>query len=56
MGTRFLIERATGTVVDQCVVGSGNFLLNVSACPYDQRTGLKFALFLDSILLFRTIE
>jgi O-antigen/teichoic acid export membrane protein len=52
-----LIEKASATLVDQCAVSGGNFLLNVvlarTLAPSDYG---EFALFLGAIFFFRTID
>ncbi len=57
MGTKLLIERASWTLVDQCVVSSGNFLLNVLlARTLSEQDYGEFALFLGAIFILRTID
>lgn len=54
---RWLIGKASATLVDQCAVSGGNFLLNVvlarTLAPSDYG---EFALFLGAIFLFRTVD
>ena len=54
---RRLIEKASATLLDQCTVSGGNFLLNVvlarTLAPSDYG---EFALFLGAIFFFRTID
>jgi O-antigen/teichoic acid export membrane protein len=55
-GKRF-IERASWTLVDQCVVSGGNFLLNVLlARKLSEDDYGKFALFLGAIFILRAID
>jgi O-antigen/teichoic acid export membrane protein len=57
MGARLLIERASWTLVDQGVVSSGNFLLNVLlARTLSEEDYGKFALFLGAIFILRAID
>jgi O-antigen/teichoic acid export membrane protein len=57
MGTKLLIERASWTLVDQCVVSSGNFLLNVLlARTLTKQDYGEFALFLGAIFILRAID
>jgi O-antigen/teichoic acid export membrane protein len=57
MAAKILIERASWTLVDQGVVSSGNFLLNVLlARTLSQEDYGKFALFLGAIFILRTID
>ena len=57
MGARLLIERASWTLVDQGVVSSGNFLLNVLlARTLSEADYGKFALFLGAIFILRAID
>jgi hypothetical protein len=55
MSTRLLIERASWTLVDQGVVSSGNFLLNVLlARTLSEDDYGEFALFLGAIFRGRS--
>src|ERR1700731_4270708 len=57
MGAKLLIERASWTLVDQGVVSSGNFVLNVLlARTLSQEDYGEFALFLGAIFILRTID
>ena len=57
MGAKLLIERASWTLVDQGVVSSGNFLLNVLlARTLSEEDYGEFALFLGAIFILRTID
>jgi O-antigen/teichoic acid export membrane protein len=57
MATKLLIERATWTLVNQGVVSSGNFLLNVLlARTLSQQDYGKFTLFLGAIYILRAID
>ena len=57
MGGRLLIERASWTLVDQGLVSSGNFLLNVLlARTLSEEDYGKFALFLGAIFILRAID
>jgi O-antigen/teichoic acid export membrane protein len=57
MGAKLLIERASWTLVDQGVVSSGNFLLNVLlARTLSEEDYGKFALFLGAIFILRVID
>jgi O-antigen/teichoic acid export membrane protein len=57
MGARLLIERASWTLVDQGVVSSGNFLLNVLlARTLSGEEYGEFALFLGAIFILRAID
>jgi O-antigen/teichoic acid export membrane protein len=56
-GVNRLIEKASATLVDQCVVSGGNFLLNVVlARTLAQSDYGEFALFLGAIFLGRTVD
>ena len=56
-GINRLIEKASATLVDQCVVSGGNFLLNVVlARTLAQSDYGEFALFLGAIFLGRTVD
>ena len=55
-GKQFL-ERASWTLVDQCVVSGGNFMLNVLlARVLSEQDYGEFALFLGAIFLLRAID
>ena len=57
MGAKLLIERASWTLVDQCVVSGGNFLLNVLlARTLSQEDYGEFALFLGAIFPLRAFD
>ena len=57
MSGKHFIERASWTLVDQCVVSGGNFLLNVLlARTLSEEDYGEFALFLGAIFLLRTID
>lgn len=57
MGGRVFISRASWTLVDQCVVSGGNFLLNVLlARTLSQEAYGEFALFLGAIFLLRAVD
>ena len=57
MGAKLLIERASWTLIDQGVVSSGNFLLNVLlARTLSEEDYGEFALFLGAIFMLRTID
>ena len=57
MSGKHFIERASWTLVDQCVVSGGNFLLNVLlARSLSEEDYGEFALFLGAIFLLRTID
>ena len=57
MGGKHFIERASWTLVDQCVVSGGNFLLNVLlARVLSEQDYGEFALFLGAIFLLRAID
>ncbi len=57
MGRKQFIERASWTLVDQCVVSGGNFLLNVLlARVLSQEDYGEFALFLGAIFLLRVFD
>lgn len=57
MGGKHFIQRASWTLVDQCVVSGGNFLLNVLlARTLAEADYGEFALFLGAIFLLRTID
>jgi O-antigen/teichoic acid export membrane protein len=57
MGAKFLIERASWTLVDQGVVSFGNFLLNaLLARTLSEEDYGEFALFLGAIFILRTID
>src|SRR5689334_1465195 len=57
MSGKHFFERASWTLVDQCVVSGGNFLLNVLlARKLSQDDYGEFALFLGSIFLLRAID
>jgi O-antigen/teichoic acid export membrane protein len=57
MGARLLIERASWTLIDQGVVSSGNFLLNVLlARTLSEQDYGGFALFLGAIFILRAID
>ena len=57
MSGKHFIERASWTLVDQCVVSGGNFLLNVLlARTLSEEDYGEFALFLGSIFLLRVID
>jgi O-antigen/teichoic acid export membrane protein len=57
MSGKHFIERASWTLVDQCVVSGGNFLLNVLlARKLGQDDYGEFALFLGAIFLLRAID
>jgi len=57
MAGQHFLSRASWTLVDQCVVSGGNFLLNVLlARTLSQEDYGEFALFLGSIFLLRAID
>lgn len=57
MSRRHLVERASWTLVDQCVVSGGNFLLNVLlARALGAEDYGEFTLFLGAIFLLRTVD
>jgi O-antigen/teichoic acid export membrane protein len=57
MGARLLIERASWTLIDQGVVSSGNFLLNVLlARTLSEQDYGEFTLFLGAIFILRAID
>lgn len=57
MSGKHFIERASWTLVDQCVVSGGNFLLNVLlARTLSEEDYGEFALFLGSIFVLRAID
>ena len=57
MSGKHFFERASWTLVDQCVVSGGNFLLNVLlARKLGQDDYGEFALFLGTIFLLRAID
>lgn len=57
MSGKHFFERASWTLVDQCVVSGGNFLLNVLlARKLSQDDYGEFALFLGTIFLLRAID
>jgi O-antigen/teichoic acid export membrane protein len=57
MAGQHFLSRASWTLVDQCVVSGGNFLLNVLlARTLSQDDYGEFALFLGAIFLLRTID
>jgi O-antigen/teichoic acid export membrane protein len=57
MGGKHFIERASWTLVDQCVVSGGNFLLNVLlARVLSEQDYGEFALFLGAIFLLRVLD
>ena len=57
MSGKHFIERASWTLVDQCVVSGGNFLLNVLlARTLSEEDYGEFALFLGAIFLLRAID
>jgi O-antigen/teichoic acid export membrane protein len=57
MSGKHFFERASWTLVDQCVVSGGNFLLNVLlARELSQDDYGAFALFLGAIFLLRAID
>src|SRR5215510_4834887 len=57
MGRKLFIGRASWTLVDQCVVSGGNFLLNVLlARALGEEDYGEFTLFLGAIFLLRTID
>jgi O-antigen/teichoic acid export membrane protein len=57
MSGKHFLERASWTLVDQCVVSGGNFLLNVLlARKLGQDDYGEFALFLGAIYLLRAID
>lgn len=57
MGAKLLIERASWTLVDQGVVSSGNFVLNVLlARTLSEEDYGEFALFLGAIFILRAID
>jgi O-antigen/teichoic acid export membrane protein len=57
MGTRLLIEKASWTLIDQGMVSSGNFLLNlVLARSLSEGEYGEFALFLGAIFILRNID
>ena len=57
MSGKHFFERASWTLLDQCVVSGGNFLLNVLlARELSQHDYGKFALFLGAIFFLRAID
>jgi O-antigen/teichoic acid export membrane protein len=57
MSGKHFFERASWTLVDQCVVSGGNFLLNVLLARHlSQNDYGAFALFLGAIFLLRAID
>lgn len=57
MTGRQFVDRASWTLIDQCVVSGGNFLLNVLlARVLSEDDYGEFALFLGAIFLLRTID
>lgn len=57
MDSKQFLEKASWTLVDQCVVSGGNFLLNVLlARVLSEQDYGEFALFLGAIFLLRTID
>ena len=57
MAGKHFLSRASWTLVDQCVVSGGNFLLNVLlARTLSQEDYGEFALFLGAIFLLRTVD
>jgi O-antigen/teichoic acid export membrane protein len=57
MGAKLLIERASWTLVDQGVVSSGSFLLNVLlARSFSDHDYGEFTLFIAAIFFLRTID
>jgi O-antigen/teichoic acid export membrane protein len=57
MGAKLLIQRASWTLIDQGVVSSGNFLLNVLlARTLSEDDYGKFVLFLGAIFILRAID
>ena len=57
MGGKHFLSRASWTLVDQCVVSGGNFLLNVLlARTLSQEDYGEFALFLGAIFLLRAVD
>jgi O-antigen/teichoic acid export membrane protein len=57
MSGKHFFERASWTLVDQCVVSGGNFLLNVAlARELSQHDYGRFALFLGAIYFLRAID
>jgi O-antigen/teichoic acid export membrane protein len=57
MSAKLLIERASWTLIDQGVVSSGNFLLNVLlARTLSEEDYGEFALFLGAIYILRAID
>jgi O-antigen/teichoic acid export membrane protein len=57
LGGKHLLRRASWTLVDQCVVSGGNFLLMVLlARALDEEDYGEFSLFLGGIFLLRTID
>lgn len=57
MSGKHFIARASWTLVDQCVVSGGNFLLNVLlARTLGEESYGEFALFLGTIFFLRTID
>src|SRR5215211_1775227 len=57
MSGKHFLERASWTLVDQCVVSGGNFLLNVLlARQLSQGDYGEFALFLGAIFLLRAVD
>lgn len=57
MGGKHFIQRASWTLVDQCVVSGGNFLLNILlARSLSQDDYGEFALFLGAIFVLRAID
>jgi O-antigen/teichoic acid export membrane protein len=57
MGAKLLIERASWTLVDQGVVSSGSFLLNVLlARSFSEHEYGEFTLFIAAIFFLRTID
>ena len=57
MDGKHFFERASWTLVDQCVVSGGNFLVNVLlARALSEQDYGEFALFLGAIFLLRAID
>ena len=57
MDRKQFFAKASWTLVDQCVVSGGNFLLNVLlARVLGEQDYWEFALFLGAIFLLRTID
>ena len=57
MDRKQFLAKASWTLVDQCVVSGGNFLLNVLlARVLSEQDYGEFALFLGAIFLLRTID